>query len=297
MRNVIIVFIPLLIFFVSCNREAQYFDATGSFEATETIVSSEGSGRLLLFTAQEGSLVKAGDILGFIDTTQLHLRSEQLNYSIQAVLSRRPDSEAQLSTIRTQLETAEREKERISKLYKSEAATKKQLDDVHAQIELLQRQYQALQSSLAITERSLKSETLPLKSQLTQVKDQIRKSVIVNPVAGTILTLYVHQDEFVMPGKALYKVADLTSMILRAYITADQLSLLKLGQSVKVKVDAGRDEMKTYDGKISWISEKSEFTPKTIQTKDERANLVFAIKVAVKNDGFIKSGMYGELEF
>lgn len=287
----------LMFLLASCNEEATTFDASGSFEATETIVSAEATGKLLQFFAQEGAEVNEGEILGFIDTTQLHLRRAQLNYSIQAVLARKPDAEAQLSTLRSQIESTQREQERITNLFKSEAATKKQVDDINAQMELLQRQHMALQSSLSITNRSLQSETLPLKAQLDQVRDQIKKSLIINPVKGTILTLYTLKDEVVLPGKALYKIADLSSLILRAYITADQLSLIKLGQAVKVSVDLGKEEMKSYEGTISWISDKSEFTPKTIQTKEERANLVFAIKVTVKNDGFIKSGMYGELDF
>lgn len=297
MKKWIIIYASLTIQFYSCNQEDQQADASGSFEATETIVSAEGSGKLISFSTTEGSIVKAGEVLGYIDTAQLHFRKEQLIYSIQAILSKRPDAAVQLSTINTQLETAHREKERISRLYKAEAATSKQLDDINAQIDLLKTQYQSLQSSLKITEQSLRSETLPLKSQLAQVKDQIQNCIIKNPVNGTILTLYARQDEVVMPGKALYKVADLSSLILRAYITADQLSLIKLGQKVTVRIDAGKDEFKNYEGTLSWISDQSEFTPKTIQTKEERANLVYAIKVSVKNDGFIKSGMYGELEF
>lgn len=293
----IIICVVLALQLYSCDRVDQQADASGSFEATETIVSAEGSGKLLSFKASEGQEVKSGEILGYIDTIQLHFRKEQLNYSIQAVLSRRPDASSQLATVQTQLATAQREKERIARLFKSEAATKKQLDDVNAQLDLLESQYNSLQSSLNITEQSLKSETLPLKAQLAQVKDQIQKSIIVNPVSGTILTIYARQDEVVIAGKPLYKIADLTSLILRAYITADQLSLLKIGQKITVRVDAGKEDFKNYEGTLSWISDKSEFTPKTIQTKEERANLVYAIKVEIKNDGFIKSGMYGELEF
>jgi len=235
--------------------------------------------------------------VGYIDTIQLYLRKKQLQYSISAVLAKQPNMAVQLSTITEQLATATREKKRIENLLKSDAATQKQLDDYNAQIELLNKQYNALQSSLAITTRSLQSETLPFKAQLDQVQDQIQKSIITNPVSGTVLTQYAMQDEVVNPGKAIYKVADLTQIILRVYISGSQLSEIKLGQEVKISVDSGADAYKSYTGKITWISDKAEFTPKTIQTKDERANLVYAIKVLVKNDGYLKLGMYGEVKF
>lgn len=297
MKKWIYYFLSLTLYQTSCNQINNQADASGSFEVTETIVSSEGSGKLIRFDAEEGKNVNSGDILGFSDTIQLHFKKEQLIYSIQAVLSRKPDVAAQLSTLQSQLVTTRNERSRILRLVEAEAATKKQLDDIDAQIELLNTQLLSLKSSLSISEKSLRSETLPLKSQLDQVNDQIRKSVIINPVKGTILTVYARQNEVVLPGKPLYKVADLSTLILRAYITADQLSLLKIGQKVTVRVDSGREEYKKYDGIISWISDQSEFTPKTIQTKKERANLVYAIKVSVKNDGLIKAGMYGELDF
>ena len=236
-------------------------------------------------------------MVGYIDTMQLHLKKKQLIYSIRAVLSRKPDASSQLSTIRKQIETTNYEKNRIERLVKDDAATKKQLDDLTAQAELLERQFASLQTSLAITTRSLQSETYPLRAQVEQLEDQIRKSVIINPVDGTVLTKYVETSEVAMPGKALYKVANLSNILLRAYLSGDQLSSAKLGQSVRVLVDDKADERKSYDGILEWVSDKAEFTPKTIQTKDERANLVYAIKVRVRNDGFLKIGMYADVIF
>ena len=286
----------------SCTSSDNNFDATGTFEADEIIVSSEATGKIVQLDIQEGQTLQEQQIVGFIDTTQLQLRKKQLQYSIAAVLARRPDAASQLSTITEQLATANREKQRIINLLKADAATQKQLDDLNAQIDLLRKQYDALQTSLAITTRSLQSETLPFRAQLEQVQDQIKKSVIVNPKAGTVLTQYTMKDEVVNAGKALYKIADLNTVTLRVYISGSQLSEIKLGQDVAIAVDAplsaGEGQgVRPYTGKITRVSDKAEFTPKTIQTKEERANLVYAVKISVKNDGYLKLGMYGEVSF
>lgn len=281
---------------IACSNSDNNFDATGNFEADEMIVSSEASGKIINLDIAEGQTLQAGQVVGVIDTTQLYLRKKQLEYSIAAVLAKQPDANSQLSTIQEQLATAQREKQRVENLLKADAATQKQLDDLNAQIELLKKQYDAMQKSLSITTRSLQSETLPLKAQLDQVNDQLKKSKILNPQAGTVITKYAMQDEVVNAGKALYKLADLENIILRVYVSGTQLSQIKLGQSVDIQVDAGEKDYKKYLGKITWISDKAEFTPKTIQTKEERANLVYAVKVAVKNDGYLKLGMYGEVK-
>lgn len=281
----------------SCNRNNSEFDATGNFEADEIIISAEASGKIISLNVEEGSVIKSQTVIGLIDTIQLHLRKNQLEYSIRAVNAKQPNASVQLAAISEQIETVKREKKRVENLLKDDAATQKQLDDLNAQLELLQRQYEATQSTLAITRQSLQSETLPLKAQLEQIQDQISKSQITNPVNGTVLTMYAKQNEVVNPGKALYKIADLSTVILRAYISGNQLSQIKLGQSVKVLVDAPDDGYKEYAGTITWVSDKAEFTPKTIQTKEERANLVYAIKIHVKNDGYLKLGMYGEVKF
>ena len=290
-------FLLFSMLYVSCNSSLNQFDASGNFEAEETIVSAEASGKINRLTIEEGTVLQAGEIVGFIDTTQLVLRKKQLTSSIQALLSRQPDTASQLSTIQEQIETTTFEKKRVESLLKADAATHKQLDDLTAQLAFLQKQYNATRTSLTITTQSLKSETYPLKAQIEQVQDQIRKSVLINPIQGTVLTKYMVQDEITAPGKALYKIANLSFITLRAYVTGNQLPQIKLGQSVEVLVDAAEGEYKSYTGTLTWVSDKAEFTPKTIQTKDERANLVYAKKIKVKNDGYLKLGMYGEVKF
>ena len=289
--------ILLVSLLTACGNNGNNFDATGNFEADEVIVSAEASGKILKLDVDEGYELKAGQVIGYIDTTQLVLRKKQLQYSIQAVLAKRPNMSVQLSSLKEQITTAEREKKRVENLFKSDAATRKQLDDATSLLDVLQRQYDALQSSLAVTTKSLQTETLPLQAQLDQVNDQIEKSIITNPVSGTVLTQYALQDEVVNNGKALYKIANLETLVLRAYISGNQLASVKIGQPVTVSVDAPDGGYKTYTGTLTWVSDKAEFTPKTIQTKEERANLVYAIKINVKNDGYLKLGMYGEVSF
>lgn len=293
-----IVFLPLLLLAVlGCRSSSNEFDATGNFEADEVIISAEATGKILKLDIEEGKELEANQVVGLIDTTQLYLRKKQLQYQIKAVVSKSPNTSIQLAAIKEQMETAQREKKRVENLLKDDAATQKQLDDINAQLLLLQRQYDASQSNLSITTSSIQSETLPLKAQLDQVEDQLEKSIIRNPFKGTVLTKYALQDEMATQGKALYKIADLSSVILRAYISGSQLSQVKLGQQLEVLVDAPEGEYKKYNGEVMWVSDKAEFTPKTIQTKDERANLVYAMKIRVKNDGYLKLGMYGEVNF
>lgn len=286
-----------LIILGACTNGDNEFDSTGNFEAEEVIVSSEASGKILQFNVEEGQMLKKGEIVGFIDTLQLHLKKKQLKSSVNAVLARQPNASTQLATIQEQLTTAKKERDRFERLLKDDAATQKQVDDLNAQIALLQKQYDALQSSLNTTNQSLQSEAVPIKIQMEQVEDLIQKSVITNPIAGTVLVKYAERDEVTGPGKGLYKIANLSTIILRAYISGNQLAALKLGQKVEVMVDDLNEASKKYEGEIVWISDKAEFTPKTIQTKEERANLVYAVKIKVKNDGFLKIGMYGELKF
>jgi len=289
--------ITLATFLFSCSNRNGDFDATGTFEADEVIVSSEAMGKLLMFDVEEGSMLKQNQVIGVVDTTQLYLKKKQLESTIKAVLSKQPDIPTQLAAIKEQIATAQREKNRIENLVKTNAATTKQLDDINSQLDVLNKQYDATKSSLTITTQGIQSEALPLIAQVEQIQDQINKSIITNPIEGTVLTCYAMQDEITSTGKALYKIADLSEMILRAYINGDQLGQVKLGQKVKVYVDKGDSEQKELEGVIYWVSSKAEFTPKTIQTKDERANLVYAIKVRVKNDGYLKIGMYGEVKF
>ena len=292
-----IVLILITTFLLACSNGNGDFDATGTFESEEVIVSSEAMGKLLKFDVEEGMILKRYQVVGLVDTTQLHLKKKQLESTIKSVLSKQPDIPTQLAAIREQIATAEREKIRIENLVSSDAATTKQLDDINSQLDVLNKQYDAAKSSLTITRQGMQSETLPLIAQVEQIQDQINKSIIRNPIDGTVLTRYAKQEEITSNGKALYKIADLSEMILRAYINGDQLGQVKLHQMVRVFVDKGDGKQIELEGEIYWVSSKSEFTPKTIQTKDERANLVYAIKVRVKNDGYLKIGMYGEIKF
>jgi HlyD family secretion protein len=289
--------IVLAMLVIACNTSDTQFDATGNFEADETIVSAEANGKLLQLSIEEGLDVKAGQQVGLIDTIQLHLKKKQLEYSIAAVLAKKPDVAKQLSSIREKIDFTTKEKARFERLLKDDAATQKQVDDLNSQLEVLQREYSALQSSLQISTNSFTKETLPLQAQIDQLNDQIEKSKIVAPKDGIVLAKYSEEGEVAMTGKALYKMADVSIINLRAYISGTQLPGLKIGQEVKVMVDANADAYNEFKGKIIWIADKAEFTPKTIQTKEERANLVYAIKIAVPNDGSLKIGMYGEVLF
>ncbi len=287
--------IVLIIF--SCDNNAGKFDATGIFEAKEIIVSSEASGRLLEFNLEEGEVLKSGQRIGAIDSTQLYLSKLQLAESQKAVLAGRPDIQTQMEATRKEIENTQVEKKRIENLVKGEVANQKQLDDINSKLAVLESRLAAQQNSLRTTTSTLTEQSNAITIQMSMVQDQLRRCTIVNPVDGTVLTKYTMQNEMTLPGKALYKIADLSTLILRAYVSGDQLPQFKLGQPVTVLVDAPGGAYKNYTGTITWVSDKAEFTPKTIQTKDERANLVYAIKISVKNDGYLKLGMYGEVLF
>lgn len=287
----------LAIIATSCSNNEIESDASGTFEAIETIISAEASGVIKNLSADEGKKLKAGEVIGFIDSTQLVLKRKQLESQIKAVISRSPDKKSQIAAMEEQLKQAKHERNRIENLVKGGAATSKQFDDATAQVAIISSQLEALRSSLNITSASISEEAVPLKIQIEQLDDQIAKCRIVNPVSGTVLTQYTRENEMAVLGKPLYKIADLSSLTLKAYVTGNQLPGLKIGQEVKVLIDNGNDQYKEYKGSIDWISDKSEFTPKTIQTKDERANLVYAVKIRVPNDGYLKIGMYGEVLF
>lgn len=293
--------IYFFLFFVavmySCNNQNNQFDAAGSFESVETIVSTEASGTIMQFNVQEGQTLQPGQMIGYVDSTQLYLKKKQLEAQIKAVLSGRPDVEKQVAALQEQVKNAEKEKQRFTNLLAGGAGTQKQVDDISSQIEVLKKQIEAQQSALNISSGSISEQTSPLQVQIDQVNDQIKRCRIVNPIHGTVLTKYAQDHEVTMPGKALYKIAETDTLILRAYITGSQLSQIKLGQKVKVMVDKGAKQFGEHSGTIFWISDRSEFTPKTIPTKEERADLVYAIKVRVVNDGFLKIGMYAEVNF
>ncbi len=291
-----ILFLTSMIAVSACSSDNDTYDATGTFEAVETIVSAEATGTIEKLDIEEGQQLKRGATIGYIDSTQLHLKKKQLQAQIRAVLSKKPNMSAQLAALLEELQHAEHEQRRIANLMKSDAATQKQLDDATAQVNIIKRRISAQESTLGITTSSLVEETLPLQVQIEQLEDQLAKCRIINAVNGTVLTKYVESYETAVSGKPLYKIADLSTVILRAYITGDQFSKAKLNQKVTVLVDDENGSYKEYLGTVQWISDKAEFTPKTIQTKDERANLVYAVKIGVKNDGFLKIGMYGEVK-
>jgi HlyD family secretion protein len=286
-----------MIALVSCSNKKNNFDASGTFEAEETIISSEAAGTIKQFDIEEGQVLKAGQQIGFIDSTQLFLKKKQLQAQITAILSKRPDVGAQVASLEEQLASAEKEQKRVSNLVKADAATTKQLDDVTSQIAVIKKQIGAQRSALGISTAGISNDAIPMQVQVEQTNDQLAKCKIVNPVNGTVLAKYAEANEMTSPGKPLYKIADLSSIFLRAYVTGNQLPDLKLNQQVKVLTDDGKGNYKETAGTITWINNKAEFTPKTIQTKDERANMVYAIKVKVINDGTFKIGMYGELKF
>ena len=281
----------------ACNVNRSGYDAEGYFEATEVTVSSEATGRIVTFDVAEGSDVGAGERVGCIDTVQLYLTRLQLLKSSESVLKGRPDVDSQLRSLREQLKTLENEKDRLSRLFADGAATRQQMDDIEARISVMKMQIDAQNTALENSVSSLDAQSSSIDMQIAQIDDRLAKCRIVSPVAGTVLTKYAEAGEFASVGKPLFKVADLDRMFLRAYVTSAQLSALKLGQQVRVYSDYGKGYSKEYPGEIVWISETSEFTPKNIQTEDERKNLVYAVRVAVENDGLIKIGMYGGIRF
>ena len=284
------------IFLVSCSNSDGDVDASGTFETTEIIVSTESMGKVMQLNVEEGQQLNFNQRVGYIDTTQLYLKKLQLVASKKALQSRRPDIQKQIAALEQQIETAKTERKRVENLVKAEASTTKQLDDANAQIKVLEKQLEATKSSLENTSNSILGDNEALQIQIEQIEDQLQKCYITSPISGVVLTKYAEQGELATPGKALFKIGDVTNMILRAYVTSDQLTQIALGQKVKVYADYGEDR-KEYEGVVSWISSKSEFTPKTIQTRDERANLVYAVKINIKNDGLLKIGMYGNVKF
>ena len=281
----------------ACSDKEKEYDATGTFEATETTVFAEQSGTLLTFDINEGDNIAPGQELGMVDTTQLWLKIQQLGATKEVYQSQKPDVEKQIAATRQQLAKAKTEQQRYQELVADGAAPRKMLDDATSQVQVLQRQLDAQVSALHTQMATLNSQQAATDVQVSQLQDQLRKCHVVAPIGGTVLEKYVERGEFVAVGKPLLKVADTNNLFLRAYVTSAQLQHIKLGQQVKVFADYGNGQKKEYEGTITWISSRSEFTPKTILTDDERADLVYAVKVAIKNDGYAKIGMYGEAKF
>jgi HlyD family secretion protein len=313
----------LIIPLISCKKEGQKYDAVGTFEATEIIVSAEATGRILNLNIKEGDNIPAGTIIGNIDPLSLELQKEQVQASMSALTEKSNDATPQITVYQEQITVQrnqiavqeqqlivlQKEQKRFENLVKAEAATPKQLDDISGQIDVLKKQIEAAKSQVNVLERQISaqnsivniqnrgilSEKKPLEKRAKQLDDQIARTRITNPMQGTVLTKYAEQGEITTIGKAIYKLADMSKMTLRAYIQGSQLGQFKINQKVKIRIDDGKDKYRNMEGTVTWISEKAEFTPKTIQTKDERANLVYAIKISVPNDGYLKIGMYGEV--
>ena len=280
----------------ACGGNEKAYDATGTFEATETTVYAEQSGALLSFSVNEGDMIEAGKEVGLIDTTQTWLKIQQMAATKEVYQSQKPDMERQIAATRQQLSKAQQDEQRYRELVADGAAPSKMLDDASSQVKVLQKQLDAQISSLSTSTRSLDKQTVAANVQIEQLRDMLRKCHIVTPTKGTVLEKYVERGEFVAIGKPLFKIADTEQMFMRAYVTSAQLQNIRIGQQVKVFADYGDGQKKAYDGTVSWISSRSEFTPKTILTDDERADLVYAVKVAIKSDGYVKIGMYGELK-
>ena len=326
MKNLMIILklSSLLLGFTACEKKTEKFDAAGTFEATEIIVSAEATGKILDLKIKEGDQLKKGDIIGGIDPLSIQLQKEQVQASMEALNQKSNDPMPQVNVLNEQIATQhnqiavqkqqlivlQKEQKRLENLVKADAATPKQLDDLNGQMDILRKQIEASESSVSIFEkqilaqkagvsiqnRGILSEKAPLEKRVKQLDEQISRAKIANPIDGTVLSKYAEVGEITTAGKALYKIADMSEMTLRAYISGSQLSQVKINQMVKIMIDDGKDKYREMQGTVTWISDKAEFTPKTIQTKDERANLVYAIKIKVKNDGFLKIGMFGEVK-
>ncbi len=327
MKNSISIFsfICIIFLFTACEKKKENFDASGTFEATEIIVSAEATGKILDLKIQEGQQLKKGEAVGAIDPLSIELQKEQIQASMGALTEKSNDATPQVNVLNEQISTQrnqiavqkqqmivlQKEQSRLEKLVKAEAATPKQLDDLNGQMDVLKKQIEASESSISIFEkqimaqkagvsiqnRGILSEKAPLEKRVKQLDEQLARTKITSPIDGTVLSKYAEIGEITAAGKALYKIADMSELTLRAYITGNQLPQVKINQTVKVLIDDGKDKYREMQGTVTWVSDKAEFTPKTIQTKDERANLVYAMKVKVKNDGALKIGMFGEVKF
>ena len=286
-----------LVVLASCGNKDVDYDASGVFETTEVLVSARGTGEIVSLNIEEGQQVKANEELGRLDVTQLELKKDQLKSGKTAATSRKLNTQQQVASISQQIQNLQREKARFEALLKDGAATQKQVDDIGYQIAVLQKQLSAVNEQVSTANTSIDGQSAGFDAQIGQVDDMLRQAVITSPIDGVILSKYAEQGEFAAPGRALFKVADVSQMRLRAYITADLLTNVKIGQKVKVYADQGDKGRKEYEGTVSCISSEAEFTPKTIQTRNERSNLVYAVKIDVKNDGIIKRGMYGDVKF
>ncbi|MCP3933689.1 MAG: HlyD family efflux transporter periplasmic adaptor subunit [Bacteroidetes bacterium] len=296
MKSFWFIFLACFLFY-SCEKQENGSDAYGNFEAREVFVSSEANGKLVRFDVEEGEKYAARQLIGFVDTTQLYLKKLQLEAAIRAIPTKKQDAQPQIEVFEKQKKNLLREKKRVEALLKDKAATPKQLDDIAGQIEVVDKQIAAASAKTTTLNKGIVSEIEPLRVQIKQIEDQLRKSYLYNPIKGTVLLKLAEESEFTVMGKPLYKIADLQNMILKVYVSGTQLPHIKIGDQVTVLIDEDEETNRSLTGNINWISEKAEFTPKIVQTKEERVNLVYAVKIAVKNDGALKIGMPGEVVF
>jgi len=282
--------ILILTSLISCNKDNNKADGYGNFEATEVTISAEANGKIDFLKLEEGDVLEPQMQIGLIDTTQLYFSKQQLIASKNTISSKSENVMSQKRVLQEQLKTTLIEKNRIQNMYSENAATKRQVDEIDGKVKVIQEQIKSVGTQNAPIISDLKSVDV----QIEKINDQIQKSKIINPIKGTVLSKYAEPNEVTAFGKPIYKIADISEMTLRVYVSETQLSQLKMGQNVTVKIDSDK-EMKTYQGKISWIAESAEFTPKIVQTKEERVNLVYAVKIKVKNDGSLKIGMPAEM--
>ena len=292
-KCLILIIAPL---FVACQDNDAKYDATGNFEATEVTVSAQQNGQLLYLNVDEGSTVSVGEQVGLVDTTQLWLKARQLGATRTVYATQRPEIEKQVASLRQQLAKAEQDRRRYAGLVADGAANRKLLDDATSQVQVLRREIVAAQSTLNNSTQTLNAQMGTTDIQRAEVLDQLSKCHVTAPISGTVLEKYAEAGEYATVGKPLFKLADMQHVFLRAYLTSARLKDVKVGQQVTVYADYGNKQRRQYKGRVTWISDQSEFTPKTILTDDERADLVYAVKIAVTNDGNIKTGMYGEVK-
>ena len=288
MKNIAL--LVLAMFIISCNKNNEKADAYGNFETTEITVSSESNGKIEFLNLEEGDVVEKGKTVGLIDTLQLYYTKMQLIASQKTVSSKSGNVLSQKQVLQEQLKTAKIEQTRIKNMFSENAATKRQVDEINGKVKVIEEQIKGVGTQNA----PIKNEANSFSVQIEKINDQIKKCNLVNPIKGIVLTKYAEFNEVTTFGKPLYKIANLAEMNLRVYISETQLSSIKIGQQVKVKID-DFEQTKEYIGNIIWISSQAEFTPKIIQTKEERANLVYAVKIRVKNDGSLKIGMPAEI--
>ena len=291
MKTTIAFLTAAMFFSMACNRNDDLADAYGNFEVDETVISAQAAGEIMAFDIKEGEKYESGQLVGYIDTTELYLLKPELEANIKATASKRQNISTQIGVLKSQMANLVREQKRVENLINSGAATTKQLDDINGQIDVVKQQIRNAKSQYA----AIDAQILAIEAKLRQLNEKIRKSHIVNPVHGVVLAKLAEPHEFTAPGKPLYKIANIDEMNLRVFVAGSQLSGIKLGDTYTVKIDGPGGNMVEYPGKVIWIADEAEFTPKTIQTKEERVDLVYAVKLRVKNDGRIKIGMPGEL--